>query len=169
MSEEVVFWLERTLPRLMRRLVGAEDPDNPLLQLPLAQLRLAQALYFEDDAGQSAGETMGQLSEKLGVKHNALTQSADRLVHRGLAERFSDPTDRRLVRMRLTKIGQDWISERRARRRDHLNRLWSLMDESEQETFLQAVHTLDAACNRISQSNDDPVVSEVRGEALRTA
>src|SRR5438045_2133061 len=91
-SEEALAWLERVLPRTMRRIFESEDLDHPLLQLPLAQMRLAQALYGEsgDPDAQAAGETMGHLSARLGVRQNALTQAADRLIQRGLAERISD-------------------------------------------------------------------------------
>src|SRR5690348_13744636 len=104
-TEDALTWLERALPRTMRRLTDSEDMEHPLLQLPLAQLRLAHALYREDaDAeAQAAGETMGHLSTQLGVRQNALTQAADRLVQRKLAERISDPHDRRIVRLRLTE------------------------------------------------------------------
>lgn len=157
-SEEVVHWLERTLPRLMRSLLDSEDLNIPLLQLPLAQLRLAQALYKDTEAGVpdvNAGDSMGRLSERLGVKLNALTPSADRLIQRGLAERFSDPTDRRVVRMRLTERGQEWVRERRTRRHAHLTRLWHLMDRSDQAHFVQAVKTLEAASKRLQEAPVD--------------
>src|SRR5581483_11344934 len=103
-TDEIVAWLESSLPRIMRRLMDSENLDMPLLQLPLAQMRLAQALYVDNESAEFSllGETMGRLSDRLGVRHNALTQAADRLVNHGLAERLSDPSDRRVVRLRLT-------------------------------------------------------------------
>jgi DNA-binding MarR family transcriptional regulator len=150
--EEAVLWLERVLPRIMRRLIDSENLEMPLLQLPLAQMRLAQALYQEADtesAERPEGETMGRLSERLGVRHSALTQAADRLVNHGLAERFSDPSDRRVVRMRLTKVGRDWVEARRNRRRAHLAQLWTSLDGAERTQFLQALRVLDAVGNRL--------------------
>src|SRR5258708_5001379 len=113
---EAFVWLERVLVSTFRRLMDTENLDMPLLQLPLAQLRLAQALYDENPEYVQAGETMGKLSERLGVKQNALTQAAARLVNHDLAERLSDRNDRRIVRLRLTQKGQEWVRERRARR-----------------------------------------------------
>lgn len=146
---EAFAWLERTLPVTMRRLMDTDDLDMPLLQLPLAQMRLAQALYDEDAETQMIGETMGHLSERLGVRQNALTQAADRLVNHLLAERLSDPNDRRVVRLRLTEQGRAWVSERHARRRARLYQVWNTLDPAEQETFVQAVRTLEAAARRL--------------------
>src|SRR5438105_265308 len=139
-AEEALAWLERVLPRTMRRIFDSEDMNHPLLQLPLAQMRLAQALYGEtgDPTAQAAGETMGHLSVRLGVRQNALTQAADRLIQRGLAERISDPHDRRIVRLRLTATGSDWVQTRRTHRREHLNRLWAMLEPAERDALLEA-------------------------------
>jgi DNA-binding MarR family transcriptional regulator len=144
-------WLERTLTAIMRRLMDTENLDMPLLQLPLAQMRLAQALYGdkEIDAASTTGETMGRLSERLNVRQNALTQAADRLVNHGLAERLSDPTDRRIVRLRLTTTGEAWVRERSSRRRARYEHLWTLLAPQERAEFLQAVRVLEAAGNRL--------------------
>ncbi len=152
---DTVLWLEQTLPRVLRRLVDSEDLDIPYFQLPLAQMRLAHALYRHTDdrdatpATAFESDTMGHLSERLGVRQNALTQAADRLVGRGLAERFSDPHDRRIVRLRLTSIGHAWVEERHARRRASLARLWECLNQDEQQSFLQAIRTLEAAGERL--------------------
>src|SRR5690242_19200419 len=83
--DETILWLETVLPSIMRSLMGSEDLDTTLAQLPLAQMRLVQALYQEQDSpAQPEGDTMGNLSERLHVRQNALTQAADRLVHNGL-------------------------------------------------------------------------------------
>jgi DNA-binding MarR family transcriptional regulator len=149
-TEEAIVWLESALPRVMRRLLDSENLDMPLFQLPLAQMRLAHALYHESEkACETAGETMGHLSERLGVRHNALTQAADRLINHGLAERNGDPNDRRIVRLRLTEKGRAWVYERKARRRAHLSQLWALLTSEEREEVLQAVRTLEAAGMRL--------------------
>ncbi len=150
-GQELV-WLERTLTGIMRRLMDTENLDMPLLQLPLAQMRLAQSLYRETENPGEAnlGETMGRLSERLNVRQNALTQAADRLVNHGLAERLSDPSDRRIVRLRLTEKGSEWVRTRRSRRRARYEHLWELLAPQERREFLQAVRVLEEAGNRLS-------------------
>jgi DNA-binding MarR family transcriptional regulator len=151
-TESALAWLETVLPRIMRRLMDAENLDMPLLQLPLAQMRLAYALYPERETPELAtiGETMGRLSERLGVRQNALTQAADRLVKRGLAERLSDPSDRRIVRLCLTGTGKAWVRERRERRHEHLGALWAELDDTERQEFLHAVNVLQAVAERLN-------------------
>ena len=153
-----LIWMERTLTAIMRRLMDTENLDIPLLQLPLAQMRLAQALYNDRENADvpSSGETMGRLSERLHVRQNALTQAADRLVNHGLAERLSDPTDRRIVRLRLTATGEAWVRERGSRRRARYAHLWSLLDPHERAEFLQAVRVLEAAGNRLPSGHLPP-------------
>ncbi len=157
-TEEALAWLETVLPRIMRRLMDAENLDMPLFQLPLAQMRLAYALYPERDTPElaTAGETMGRLSERLGVRQNALTQAADRLVKHALAERLSDPNDRRIVRLRLTETGTAWVRQRRDRRHQHLGALWAELNEAERREFLHAVNVLQSVSNRLNaRSNFD--------------
>lgn len=149
LDRDPVAWLERVLPLAMRRLSDAENLDIPLLQLPLAQLRLAQALYNENAEAEDTGEAMGHLSQRLGVRHNALTQAADRLIQRGLAERISDPHDRRVVRLRLTATGREHVRERRERRHARLQHLWAKLNPHEQEAFLHAVRVLEATAQRL--------------------
>ncbi len=148
-------WLEQTLPHAMRRLMDSDDLDLPLLQLPLAQLRLAQALYNETDFPgiRAGGETMGRLSERLGTRQNALTQAADRLINHGLAERLSDANDRRIVRLRLSEKGYEWVASRRARRRARLADLWHTLTPTERKEFLNAVYTLETFGSRLKDLN----------------
>jgi len=160
-SGSELIWMERTLTAIMRRLMDTENLDMPLLQLPLAQMRLAQALYNDRENADTpnSGETMGRLSERLHVRQNALTQAADRLVNHGLAERLSDPTDRRIVRLRLTATGEAWVRERGSRRRARYEHLWNLLDPHERAEFLQAVRVLEAAGNRLPSGHLPPTNS----------
>jgi DNA-binding MarR family transcriptional regulator len=175
-TEEALAWLEMVLPRIMRRLMDAENLDMPLFQLPLAQMRLAYALYGDPtEVGTVAvGETMGRLSERLGVRQNALTQAADRLVRHELAERLSDPSDRRVVRLRLTATGAAWVRERRDRRHQHLASLWAELDATERDSFLHAVNVLRVVTERLNarseehiEGNSLPRESSEQGEPAR--
>lgn len=48
-------------------------------------------------------QTMSELAEALCVSKSAATQLLDTMVESGLVERYNDPHDRRVVRLRLTK------------------------------------------------------------------
>jgi DNA-binding MarR family transcriptional regulator len=53
-------------------------------------------------ANSEEGVSVGELSEKMGVTPGAITQFIDKLVDKGMVERFEDPKDRRVVRIKLT-------------------------------------------------------------------
>lgn len=165
-----IAWLERSLPGLMRRLMDSEGLESPLLQLPLAQMRLALALYREARAGDDfdPGETMSALSDRLGVRQNALTQAADRLVNHGLAERAGDPRDRRVVRLRLTEQGRAWVAERGAHRRRRLHQLWDALNADERAALLQAVRTLLSAADRLGAASTTTQSGQNDGESEGT-
>ena len=58
-------------------------------------------------ADSDAGVSVSELSEKMGVTPGAITQFIDKLVDKGMVERFEDPKDRRVVRIKLTAKAKD--------------------------------------------------------------
>jgi DNA-binding MarR family transcriptional regulator len=61
---------------------------------------------FEDF---SEGTTMRQLSSTIGTKPSSLTGVVDVLVERGWIERHSSEADRRVVMVRLTSAGREYV------------------------------------------------------------
>jgi DNA-binding MarR family transcriptional regulator len=57
---------------------------------------------------------MGELASRLGIGQSAATGLVDRLVEQGALERLPDPTDRRVVRVRVSpagmKAGQEYYA-----------------------------------------------------------
>ena|SRR5579862_214088 len=53
-------------------------------------------------ADSDEGISVSELSEKMAVTPGAITQFIDKLVDKGMVERFEDPKDRRIVRIKLT-------------------------------------------------------------------
>jgi len=104
--------LERLLPQLARRLF-ALHPDDPTLELPVAQLRVCSVL-------QSGPSTMSTLADELGISMSAVTQIADRLERAGLVERVAEHDDRRMKRLVLTPHGVAVMSARLERRVDRV-------------------------------------------------
>jgi DNA-binding MarR family transcriptional regulator len=75
--------IEQLLPGLARRLF-AVDPDHPLADLPVAQLRVCGLLF------QRGARTMSQVGEELSISLSAVTQLADRLERAGLVARTAE-------------------------------------------------------------------------------
>jgi DNA-binding MarR family transcriptional regulator len=81
--------------------VGTLERD----QLDMGDWMILETL-FEDF---SEGTTMRQLSISIGMKPSSLTGVVDALVERGWIERQSSESDRRVVLVRLTQSGRDYV------------------------------------------------------------
>jgi len=67
--------------------------------------------------------TMGELAERLQVKHNAAVGLVDRLAAERLVERRAADTDRRQVYVVLTPQGKDLLAQLSAVHRDELQNI----------------------------------------------
>ena len=89
------------LPRLITRLDGIVPPDATPTSDPAIVYRTGQVLYYTNGP-----PSMSELSEALGVPLYRATRIVSWWVENGLAERLSDPADRRVVRVALTNKGR---------------------------------------------------------------
>jgi DNA-binding MarR family transcriptional regulator len=63
------------------------------------------------------------IAEELRVNPSTGTRMCDRLVRKGLVRRLRSTSDRRVVRLRLTRAGHDIVEQVMTRRREELVRL----------------------------------------------
>ena len=109
----------------------------------LAEFRdaLRQFLRFSEDAAVTAGvtpqqhqallaikgsrsrPTIGELAERLQIKHHSAVGLANRLVSQGYARRMADRADRRQVHLALTARGEAVIEGLSTAHREQLRRL----------------------------------------------
>jgi DNA-binding MarR family transcriptional regulator len=130
----------RVFHRVMRAVMFDDPPDPELDSLPLAQLRLLWTVFYRTDA------TMKDFSECLGVSQSTVTQLADRLVRRGLVERKTDPSDRRVVRLHVSKIGGQLLDEATERQHETFREIWAHIMAEERHVALRGLEILaDAA------------------------
>jgi len=59
------------------------------------------------------GASLSEVAEHLGVTRATASVMVDRLVQHGLLDRIDDPQERRYIRLSLTQIGSDRLSEMR--------------------------------------------------------
>jgi DNA-binding MarR family transcriptional regulator len=86
---------------LISRLEVAQAKDKShLISKHVAFHRMRSILH------RKPGLTMGELSQALSVPLYTATRMVDSLVATGLADRLSDPDDRRVVRVTLTEDGR---------------------------------------------------------------
>ena len=72
--------------------------------------------------------TIGELAERLQIKHHSAVELAGRLVANGLAARELDSADRRQVYLSLTDHGQKLLGQLSAAHREELRRIVPELD-----------------------------------------
>jgi DNA-binding MarR family transcriptional regulator len=105
------------------------------------------------------GMPMTRLADELGVALPNATGIVGRLVERGIVARADDATDRRRVVVTLTDAGHRLIGEMEAGRRERMSRLFSELNEEQQQRLLQSVKDLHAAATRLEAEREDSITA----------
>jgi DNA-binding MarR family transcriptional regulator len=119
------------------RLFGLLRRSVPTDELSLTA---ASTLGRLDRAG---AHRLTDLASLEGVTQPAMTQLVTRLVRDDLAVRGTDPVDRRVVLVEITKKGRDVLRRRRAVRAEHLDRLLDSISPADRRAILAALPALD--------------------------
>ena len=128
----------RSLVRLLAVLEGGELSLWRRRGLTLTQLR---ALYRISASGTA---TCGEVSEHLHMQPSATTGLLNRLVQRGLLERSTRESDRRVVEMRLTASGQEAVGDIETWRRGGLGRALDALDVADLRAIAEVLPRLTA-------------------------
>ena len=67
--------------------------------------------------------TIGEVAEHLQLRHHSAVGLIDRAEHAGFVQRWSDPEDQRVVRLRLTPLGRRRLEQLSALHLEELRRL----------------------------------------------
>ncbi len=86
--------------------------------------------------------TMGELSQAVEVPLSTATRIVDSLVESDYAERLSDPTDRRVVRVGLTHKGQEMYRAIEEMIHQRIELLLRRFTQEECETLLRLMHKI---------------------------
>lgn len=86
-----------------------------------------QLLLAVKGHGDPAGPTIGDVADYLSSHHNSVVELADRAERAGYVERSRDPDDHRVIRLRLTAVGERLIGELSQAHLEELRRLGPLM------------------------------------------
>jgi DNA-binding MarR family transcriptional regulator len=74
------------------------------------------------------GVSVGDLAERLGIRHHSAVGLVDRLVSHGYLVRREDPRDRRRMHLSLTSAGEQALGELSAAHRQELRRVAPLLN-----------------------------------------
>src|ERR1017187_9025562 len=92
----------------------------------------------------SGPSRLTSLAVKEGVSQPAMTQLLGRLQESGLVNRDADPTDGRVVQVRLTDEGRATLARRRAVRAERLTEILARLSPDEQAALATALPAMDA-------------------------
>ena len=143
--------LSMALFRVMRATVFHDPPVPEMDALPLAQLRLLMTLHRLRDA------PMKDFSEEMQVSQSTVTQLADKLARRGLAERHADPDDRRVARLRLSESARAMMEATDRERRETLTAICRALPAGRQSEIVAALTTLAETAEAVRAAQGRPV------------
>lgn len=146
-ANERALKLESALPRLMRAMYRPNG-DDPLSELPVAQLRVVRLLFTES-------KTHSAVGDELGISLSAVTQMANRLEQIGLIERIEDQNDRRVKFLRLTPTCKEVMTQRQQRRVARIKEVLATLQDDEQAVIIDSIEKLVAASRgNVAQDRD---------------
>lgn len=157
-AHERAIRLEGLLPRVLRTLFKPVG-DDPLVELPVGQMRMMRLLS-------SKTWTPSNLGEELGLSVSAVTQMANRLDAIGLLARVEDPSDRRVKHLTLTPLGLEMMRKRQDRRVRLLESVLVHMKEDRQEEFIRILEELLDASAIASEAADNSIFMEAEVEQM---
>ena len=93
-----------------------------------------KSLFAFADANQAY--PIGELGRNARVKSSTITDMVDRLERDGIAKRFKEDGDRRVIKVRLTEKGKKIRGEFTSKRRKEFEVLFSKLNEKEKKALL---------------------------------
>ncbi len=138
----------RLLHELLRQLAAGVE-DDPVVNLPLAQLRVCAVLY-------QGPRPMSALSRELGVSLSAMTQLADRLERAQLVKRVAQGGDRRVRCLQLTERGEKMMRCHEEIRVRRISTALEQLHPNARKQVTAALQTMIQACLATKEQDRHP-------------
>lgn len=125
----------------------------PLLNLDLTaqQVKVLTILVTADN-----GSTGQRLAKEFGVSMASMSGMLDRLVSRGAAERFPDPHDQRVRRIKATPLGREVVRQLVADRPELADEITALLSTSDLAALAQGMSAVAQAMQALAASAPNP-------------
>lgn len=107
-----------------------------LQELSINEVHILEAIYGTD------GIPMSELAERHRVTVASMTTAIDKLVRKGFARRDSDPSDRRVVLIRLEKPGHMAVIAHRRFHNELINEAVDGLDQEEERVLISALRSV---------------------------
>lgn len=98
-------------------------------------------LLLQHSEGDSKGLKVSEISELLNITPSAVTHTVNSLEKIGYIERHSDPTDRRIVLIRVTSQCEKIMTEHHSERIQFLEDLVTFLGEKDSKDFIRLLST----------------------------
>ena len=108
----------------LRKFLRWSEPSAEILGITAVQHQLLLAVSGHDN---KAGPTISELAGYLLSQHHSVSELVQRAIDSGLVQRYQEPTDRRIYRIRLAKKGEDALEMLSSTHLEELSRLASEM------------------------------------------
>jgi DNA-binding MarR family transcriptional regulator len=128
---EIIGEIERIVPLAFKHFHTSCVSGLVKTEITFQQFLVLQHLFQNDNC------RMSDLKDAFGVTLGNMTTMVDRLVREALVARFEDSSDRRLVRVRLTKKGARIIKVINRQKRKKISEIFSRVSLKKLENLLE--------------------------------
>ena len=135
--EELLQTLTQRMMSITRHVRHHGPPPEPPLSPTLLHL------LFTISRKKTEGISVKELAESSSVTPGAITQFVDALVERGLVSRESDPSDRRIVRLKLTAQARNQLKKFRKEHAKSMSRIFDALDDDEIKQLIKLFTKID--------------------------
>jgi len=107
--------------------------------------------YTIENLGRQTQQSMKELSQDMGVSLSTMTRAVDLLVRDGFIVRKENPTDRREVRVELTRKGEEMYIKLNQCSEQYAADIINQIPSDKRKNLLESLDLLNQAIDRIKQ------------------
>lgn len=141
------------------RMLRAVNDEMSRCGLTLARTKVLRRLRERGPTRQ------GVLAADFGLSPHSITDIVDGLERLGMAERRTDPDDRRAKLVAITEAGEAGLDVANAIRERLLTQIFGALSDAERATLLRLLGRLDEAAQQVIVASSAPVAPASRGTA----
>ena len=132
-----------TLLLCLNRKVFSHDDIVKRLSIPPSHAKVIFHLHCSGEA------SVSEIAKNLSISKSNMTPIIDKLIQENLVERFTDPNDRRIIRVRVTKKGHEFCLKQREKTKKHLEEKISSLSSEELEKIKDLAKELNSIFSKI--------------------
>ena len=135
--EDLIQTLTQKMTSIMRHVRHPGPPPEPVLSPPHIHLLFTIASNKEE------GMSVTELADLSHITPGAVTQFVDGLVERGLVMREGDPSDRRIVRLKLTELAKNQFEKFRKEHLASMAKIFEALNDDEIKQLIALFNKID--------------------------